>query len=219
MKIIIRITMLAMSLLISSIVYCQFNMGINGSLHLSTASPEIKYFGKGIYATHKFGFIEEETKASYGIVFHKSFGKLFLLNEVNYRQSNATFHLENYSENTKVNVFINEKSSIINFPIIAGLNILNKIKIGAGTNFNYVLKSEDNISQMDLFEKKNNTIQAGMLLYGSYKLLDRALFSIKYEKMFSEVGDNYYFNNNTTRIGSRLDMISFGLSVFPGRLD
>ena len=93
------------------------------------------------------------------------------------------------------------------------------INLGAGTYFNYHLKNDNALGKTFPFENRNRKLDTGVELFLGYKLINRILLQIRYEKAFVRVGNHIYYNQQSTRILSRMDNVSFGVSVFPGGMD
>jgi len=198
----------------------QLNLGLNFSKVNSQARPSSRIFGtpEGKYA-YEFGFISETTNKAMGISLYKSFTKLFFTADITYRESKKRYMVKDYSEeiNAPMN-YIDESSKVIHIPVLAGYNF-NNLKIGAGTFFNYNLENENKLTHLYPFDNKNRKLDTGVELFLGYKLFNRVLVHARYEKAFVSIGNHIYYKQQSTRLVSTMDNITFGISIYPSGLD
>lgn len=198
----------------------QVNLGLTIKKVNSMAKPNSRMFGDADgNLTYVFGFVSETTDKSLGLSLYRSFTKLFLNVDINYRSSKTRYMIKDYTEELYSPVYyIDESHQTIHMPVVAGINYKN-FKLGAGTFFNYHLKNDNALGKTFPFENKNRKLDTGVELFLGYKLFNRVLLHARYEKAFVRVGNHIYYNHQSTRILSKMDNISFGVSVFPGGMD
>lgn len=198
----------------------QFNLGLTINKVNSLAKPNSRMFGDADgNLSYSFGFISETTDKSVGLSLYKSFTKLFLNVDLYYRSSKTRYMIKDYTEEFFSPVsYLDETYQTIHVPVIAGFNYKN-IKLGAGTFFNYHLKNDNALGKIFPFENRNRKLDTGVEFFIGYKLFNRVLLHARYEKAFVRVGNHIYYNQQSTRILSRMDNVSFGVSVYPGGMD
>ncbi len=201
-------------------VNAQFNVGLTINKVMSNAKSNTRNFGtpdgKFLY---EFGFMSENTDKSFGITMYKSFEKLFLNVNVTYRESNIRYVVKEYTKEFRSQInYIDESHQTLHIPVVAGLNF-NNFKVGAGAFFNFHLNNDNALGKTFPFVNKNRKLDTGVELFIGYKLFNRVLLFTCYEKSFVRVGDHIYYNQQSTRIRSVMDNISFGLSIYPGGMD
>jgi hypothetical protein len=198
----------------------QLNLGLNFSKVNSQARPSSRIFGtpEGKYA-YEFGFISETTNKAMGISLYKSFTKLFFNADITYRESKKRYMVKDYTEeiNAPMN-YVDESSKVIHIPVLAGCNF-NNLKIGAGTFFNFNLENENKLTRLYPFVNKNRKLETGVELFLGYKLFNRVLVHARYEKAFVSIGNHIYYKQQSTRLVSTMDNITFGISIYPSGLD
>lgn len=198
----------------------QLSLGLTYSTVQSKAVPASRILGtsEGRLA-YEFGFMSETTDKAMGVTFYKSFTKLFFNLDVTYRETTSKYMIKDFNEEFDPNpIYINETKKIIHIPVIAGYNYRN-FKCGVGTFFNYYIDSDDSLAKAFPFENKNRKLDTGMIFFLGYKLLNRVMLHARYEKAFVNVGNHIYHNQLSTKIGSTMNNVSFGISIYPGGLD
>lgn len=208
------------SFLLCGKLNAQFNLGLSINKVNSLAKPNSRMFcAPDGNLTYAFGFVSETTDKSLGLSLYKSFTKLFLDVDIIYRSSKTRYMIKDYTEEFFSPIsYLDETYQTFHIPVIAGINYKN-IKLGAGTFFNYHLKNDNALGKTFPFENRNRKLDTGVELFLGYKLFNRILLQIRYEKAFVRVGNHIYYNQQSTRILSRMDNVSFGVSVFPGGMD
>lgn len=198
----------------------QLSLGLTYSSVQSKAVPASRILGTSDgRLAYEFGFMSETTDKAMGVSFYKSFTKLFFNLDVTYRETTTKYMVKDFKAEFDPNpTYILESKKIVHIPVIAGYNYRN-VKLGVGTFFNYYIDSDDSLAKAFPFENKKRKLDTGMIFFLGYKIFNRVLLHTRYEKAFVNVGNHIYHNQLSTKIGSTMNNISFGISIYPGGLD
>ena len=198
----------------------QASFGVTFNNVHSKAIPNSRIFGTTNGSLgYEFGFMSENTNKAIGVSLYKTFTKLFLMTDVTYRDISTKYMVRDYLEEVNPNVnYISESHKLIHVPVIAGINFKN-IKVGAGSIFNIHIENDNALSKAYPFVNQGRKLDTGMTLFAGYKLFNRALIQVRYEKSFVRVGNHIYYNQQSTRIQSFMDNLTFGISIYPAGMD
>lgn len=213
-------SIILVSLFSVSSVDAQLSLGLTYSSVQSKAVPASRILGTSDgRLAYEFGFMSETTDKAMGVSFYKSFTKLFFNLDVTYRETSTKYMVKDFNGEFDPNpAYIMESKKIVHIPVIAGYNYRN-VKLGVGTFFNYYIDSDDSLAKAFPFENKNRKLDTGMIFFLGYKIFNRVMLHTRYEKAFVNVGNHIYHNQLSTKIGSTMNNLSFGISIYPGGLD
>ncbi|MBC7884718.1 MAG: hypothetical protein H7X99_04545 [Saprospiraceae bacterium] len=206
--------LILITLLCSFNTYCQMRLGVVGSFSTIQTDPHVRDLATSDgRLAYNFGFVKQENHYSYGIGLFKNFGNLFLLTEGNYRENLKTFSLQNYLEGESERKLISETTKTIQIPVAAGID-LGFLRLGAGPTFEFLLDETQNVVKHQLFQRKERKINYGFQFLLGLDLNKHLMMNIKFEQEFAKIGDQYYFNNQNSRITSKLNRLTVGFGIF-----
>jgi len=165
----------------------------------------------GMTISHDLKFMDFSPTQSIGLFMNKKFGFLFAQGEIAYSAYTANYEVQSFIDDNNPNIIAQESIKNLDFNVIGGISHKNW-KIGVGPIFHKSLDFDSDLYQYDFYSEKKRSVNAGFQGMIGYSL-GPVTIDVRYEDMFSNVGDHIYLGNSRSKFGSDMNAISLGLGI------
>ncbi len=180
-----------------------------GIINADETSTQIS--ADGVTVSHNLGYQSHSPYTNLGVYAHRRFDFLFVQTELNYAQFSTNYWINSNIDDVNPLTILEEKNQNLELQIIGGLQF-EKMRFGVGPIFRKSLAFESPLADYDFYQENKRTLSGGFQFMAGY---DFGLINVqlKYEDMFSNLGDHIYAGNNRTKLNSNLSLLSLGIGI------
>ncbi len=188
----------------------QFGVRVSAGQVLASDAQDMVIID-GIRVSHNLKFIDFTPTRSVGFFARKQFGFLFAQSDVSVSSFKSNFEVQSYIDDDIPNTTATETHTNLDLSIIGGINIKNWI-IGVGPVFHKTLDFDSDLYNYEFYSASKRNLNAGFQAMIGYAI-GPVTIDVRYEDMFSNVGDHIYLGSNKSKFKSDMNAISIGLGI------
>ena len=196
---------------LSTTLSSQTYVGVKGSWSVPFNRPhEIKYDDAQDFFIFRLGFIEQDFTPTVSVVTYYRNDIIYLQGELGYRRAKTRFNFDNLIDLENIISSTAEKTThSLDIPLIAGVR-LERFKLGVGPTFSVILAENELFSEVEFFEERRNTVEAGFgFQFGV--VLDRLHIDLNYQYRFNGVADYLYWRSAIQGFSDPVQYLDLGL--------
>lgn len=188
----------------------QFGVRVSAGQTLASEAQDMVIVN-GVSISHDLKFIDFTPTRSIGFFAKKQFGFLFAQSDVSLSSYKTNFEVQSYIDDNVPNDTAEETNTNIDLSVIGGVSIKNW-SIGVGPVFHKTLDFDSDLYNYEFYSENKRNLNAGFQAMVAYSI-GPVTIDVRYEDMFSNVGDHIYLENNKSKFKSDMNAISIGLGI------
>lgn len=197
-------------LALSSVMMKAQSIGVKASVGTVIAKKETTYVGSPFdYVTHQVRYDGSSYVRSVGVFAQEKFGFLFGRAELDYTSFTQKYEVNSYIQlNEGANV-LEENWKMIDFNLIAGLNIEN-FRVGAGPVAHYLVGHDTQLDKIASYNEDMRNVTFGFNFSVGLDI-DNIHIDLRYVDNFRTVGDHIKYGERLSRFSVSPDNINITL--------
>lgn len=188
----------------------QFGVRVSAGQVLASEAQDMVIVD-GVRISHNIQFIDFTPTRSIGFFARKQFGFLFAQSDMSISSYKSNFEVQSYIDDNIPNSIATETHTNLDLSVIGGINIKNW-NIGVGPVFHKTLDFDSELYSYEFYTEKRRNLNAGFQAMIAYSL-GPVTIDVRYEDMFSNVGEHIYLGSNKSKFKSDMNAISIGLGI------
>jgi hypothetical protein len=190
----------------------QISFGVKAEIGATNAPSEGSYgISSENIVTYKISFLKTSPIKSIGLYTQMESGYLFFRSELLYSTSKHYYAVMNFISDDPVDIEMIENNETMDLNVLGGLKIQN-IRIGVGPSFHFLTSKTNPMESIEAIQFNERTLTTGFNFELGYDL-GRLSFDLRYENIFSTVGDHIYVENQKSGLKSSADKYSFAVGI------
>jgi hypothetical protein len=192
--------------------YAQSQFGIRASVGQIMADEASNIVSTdGVRISHDLRFVDFSSTRTIGFFANKRFGFLFAQGEIAYSTFQSNFEVRSFIDDNNPTLPASETHNNVDLSVIGGVAYKNW-KIGVGPVFHKSIDFSSDLYQYEFYSENLRNVNAGFQASVGYSL-GPVTIDLRYEDLFSNVGDHITLGNARSKFGSDMNSISLGLGV------